>query len=235
MNRLGLDADAVSALAAQPGLLAQLNPALVMSHLACADEPAHPKTPAQRTQFTALAALLPEAPRSLANSAGVFLGPDYHFDLTRPGIALYGGRAQAKGANPMEPVVTLSGRVAQIRWAERGETVGYGAGHTLKRRTRIATVAAGYADGYLRAASASDARDGAFAVFQGGRLPMLGRVSMDLTMFDATEAPEVERGGFLELIGEQITVDDLAARAGTIGYEILTSIGRRVHRIYTGG
>jgi alanine racemase len=178
--------------------------------------------------------MLPQAPRSLANSAGVFLGAPFHFDLVRPGIALYGGAPLSTGPNPMEPVATLLGRVLQVRWAERGETVGYGAAHTLSRRTRVATVSAGYADGYLRALSASDAREGAFGVFEGRRLLMLGRVSMDLIMFDVTDAPGVARGKFVELIGRDMTVDKLASIAGTISYEILTSIGRRAHRIYVG-
>lgn len=234
MTRLGLDAGDVRRIASDPSLLAAMQPALVMSHLACGDEPDHPKNAAQLAQFSALSALLPHVPRSLANSAGVFLGAPFRFDLVRPGIALYGGAPLTNVANPMEPAATLLGRVLQVRWAERGETVGYGAGHTLSRRTRIATVSTGYADGYLRALSASDAREGAFGVFDGRRLPMLGRVSMDLVMFDITEASGVARGGFIELIGAEMTVDKLAAFAGTISYEVLTSIGRRAHRVYVG-
>jgi alanine racemase len=234
MTRLGLDAGDVRRIASHPSFLAAMQPALVMSHLACGDEPDHAKNVSQLAQFSALSAMLPQAPRSLANSAGVFLGAPFHFDLVRPGIALYGGAPLSTGPNPMEPVATLLGRVLQVRWAERGETVGYGAGHTLSRRTRIATVSTGYADGYLRALSASDAREGAFGVFEGQRLPMLGRVSMDLIMFDVTDAPGVARGDFVELIGRDMTVDKLAGIAGTISYEILTSIGRRAHRIYVG-
>ena len=134
----------------------------------------------------------------------------------------------------MEPVLWLFGRVAEVSWAEAGQTVGYSATQTLKRRTRIATVAAGYADGYFRTLSASDAREGAPAYAGPHRLPLLGRVSMDLITFDATDAPEeaVRRGGFVELLGARVTVDDLAERAGTIGYEVLTSLGRRYHRVY---
>jgi alanine racemase len=137
----------------------------------------------------------------------------------------------------MSPVVRVYGRVSQIRWAEPGETVGYGAEYTLTRRSRICTLPVGYADGYPRSVSASDSRAGAFAIAAGHRLPMLGRVSMDLTVFDATDAPEgaVQRGGFVELIGDEMGVDDLASLAGTIGYEILTSLGPRFHRIYSGG
>ncbi len=134
----------------------------------------------------------------------------------------------------MEPVVYLYGRIAQLRWAEQGETVGYGAAHTLKRRTRIATVSVGYADGLFRACSASDSREGPCGYIGDYRLPMLGRVSMDLTTFDATDVPEdlLQRGGWIELLGKRVTVDDLAEYAGTIGYEVLTSLGRRYHRSY---
>src|SRR5262249_50288962 len=140
MTRLGLSAEDAGGLAGMPGLLASFDLRLIMSHLACADEPAHAKNEAQRGRFEGLAPFFPGVPRSLANSAGIFLGQGFHFDLTRPGIALYGGRPRSSGANPMEPVVRLFGRIAQTRWAEAGETVGYGAAQTLKRRTKIATV-----------------------------------------------------------------------------------------------
>jgi alanine racemase len=236
MTRLGLAADEQAQFLAEPELLASFDLSLAMSHLACADLPEHPKNQAQLAQFRSASAAFPNAAKSLANSAGVFLGPDFHFDLTRPGIALYGGRAVQAGPNPMEPVVYLYGRVAQIRWAEPGETAGYGAAQTLKRRTRVATVSVGYADGFFRALSASDAREGPSGYMGGYRLPMLGRVSMDLTTFDATDLPEnlLQRGGWIELLGEQAMVDDLAGYAGTIGYEVLTSLGRRYHRRYIG-
>lgn len=234
MNRLGLSASEISHVLAHPELTSPFTLCLLMSHLACADEPDHPKNQEQLARFEALSNAFPEVTRSLANSAGVFLGARFHFDLTRPGIALYGGRAQIKGPNQTTPVVSLYGRIAQMRWAERGETVGYGASQTLKRRTRIATVSVGYADGYFRATSASDFREGPPGYIGEHRLPLLGRVSMDLTTFDATDVPEqlAERGGLVELLGEKVTVDDLAAFAGTIGYEVLTSLGRRYHRVY---
>jgi len=235
INRLGLPAKDAEQLRGAPEMLAGFDLRLVMSHLACADDAAHGKNEAQRARFEALSALFPGTPRSLANSGGILLGPAFHFDLTRPGIALYGGRASTSSENPMEPVLWLFGRIAQLRWAEAGETVGYGAAQTLKRRTRIATVTAGYADGYFRSASASDTREGPSGYTGNYRLPLLGRVSMDLTMFDATDVPDecVRRGGFVELIGERVTADDFAAFAGTTGYEILTSLGRRYVRIYT--
>jgi len=234
MTRLGLEPAAVSALVSNAELLAAVSPALSMSHLACADRPFDPKNHEQLERFEALSASLPQIARSLSNSAGIFLGDDYHFDLTRPGIALYGGMAQSEGANPMAPVVTLHGRIAQVRWAERGETAGYGATHTLKRRTRLITVTIGYADGFFRALSASDLRDGPPAYIEEFRLPLLGRVSMDLLTYDGTDVPEglLARGGWVEILGRRVTVDNLAAFAGMIGYEVLTSLGNRFHRIF---
>ncbi len=234
MTRLGLSAADLERLAAAPGALAPFGLKLVMSHLACADEPAHPKNAGQLGRFARLSALFPGVPRSLANSAGIFLGSPYRFDIVRPGIALYGGRAIASAPNPMEHVVSLYGRIAQVQLAEPGETVGYGAAQTLKRRTRIATVTAGYADGFFRAASANDEREGPPGLIAGHRLPLLGRVSMDLITFDATDVPDelVPRGGWVELLGERVTVDDFAGFAETIGYEVLTSLGRRYHRVY---
>jgi alanine racemase len=207
-----------------------------MSHLACADEPDHPKNTAQLKSFVALSAQIPPATRSLANSAGVFLGPPYHFDLVRPGIALFGGNPFADKPNPMEPVVRLYGRVAVIGEAAAGETVGYGAVQHLTRRTRYVTVTAGYSDGYFRALGSSDGHEGAFATLGYYRLPILGRVSMDLSVFDATDTPEnaIRPGDFVELLGARVTADDVALRAGTINYEVLTNLGRRYHRIYIG-
>jgi alanine racemase len=234
MSRLGLPEAQTRQLAQTPELLSTFNLCLIVSHLACGDRADHPKNNEQLKRFEELTALFPGVPRSLANSAGILLGQRFHFDLTRPGIGLYGGRPLSTGANPMEPVLWLFGRVAEVSWAEAGQTVGYNATHALKRRTRIATVAAGYADGYFRAFSASDTREGAPAYAGAHRLPLLGRVSMDLITFDATDAPvdAVLRGGFVELVGARVTVDDLAALAGTIGYEVLTSLGRRYHRVY---
>jgi alanine racemase len=234
MTRLGLTPDDMKVLAVEPTLLTGSSLSLIISHLACADEPGHPKNEMQRALFSEVVAPFPDVPKSLANSAGIFLGKPFHFDLVRTGIALYGGQPLPMAAQALEPVTWLYGRIAQVCWAERGESVGYGAKHTLKRRTRLATVSVGYADGFFRALSASDARDGPPAFIGKHRLPMLGRVSMDLATFDATEVPEhlVKRGGFVELLGERVTVDDLAAFAGTISYEVLTSLGRRYHRIY---
>jgi len=234
MNRLGLKAAEQQVLRDAPERLAGVNITMLMTHLACADEPDHPKNAQQRDRFTDFAAALPALPLSLANSAGIFLGPDYHFDLVRPGIALYGGNPFARLQNPMEPVVSLYGRILQIGEAGAGDTVGYGAMRELKRPTRYATVAVGYADGYFRSLSSSDAHDGAVASLDGATLPILGRVSMDLIVFDVTDLPEgrARRGGFVELIGPQFNVDAMGKQAGSFAYEVLTRLGPRFQRIY---
>lgn len=237
MNRLGLKAADQQRLIEKPERLDAVSISLLMSHLACADEPERRENALQRERFVRFAANIPSAPLSLANSAGIFLGPEFCFDLVRPGIALYGGNPFSKRTNPMEQVVSLYGRVLQIGEAQTGETVGYGGAFQLKRPTNYATVAVGYADGYLFALGSSDKRSGAPAYFRGQPLPILGRVSMDLIVFDITDQPQnsIHRGDFVELIGPHFTVDDTAAFAGTIAYEILTSLGPRYTRIYRGG
>jgi alanine racemase len=235
MTRLGFAPDEAEAIFRHPALNRALDLRLVMTHLACADDAASPKNAAQLELFNRLFEHAPKsASPSIAASAGIFLGAGYARGVVRPGIALYGGRPGATGPNPMAPVASLYGRIAQIGWAERGETVGYGATHTLKRRTKIATVTVGYADGFFRTLSASDARDGPPGYIGAHRLPLLGRVSMDLVTYDATDVPDElsHRGGFVEILGERVTVDDLASFAGTIGYEILTALGNRYHRVY---
>jgi alanine racemase len=236
MNRLGVKPAGYAELVAARDRLASLPIDLTISHLACADTPEDSKNAAQRTSFNGITALLPAARRSLANSAGCFLGPDYALDLARPGIALYGGNPFASRANPMEPVVRLQARIAQIGEAESGETVGYGAAKRLTRRTRYATVTTGYADGYRRVLGSSDNLEGAIGQLGGHSLPILGRVSMDLIVFDITDLAEgvAKRGALVDLINERFTIDDVAASAGTIPYEVLTSLGRRYQRIYTG-
>jgi alanine racemase len=234
MNRQGLSPDEARALAADRGLVEALRPALLMSHLACADEPEHEMNRRQLAAFSELAALFPGVPRSLANSAGVMLGADYHFDLTRPGIALYGARA-VLGRPALKPVVTAEALVLRVREAPAGATVGYGATQRLARPSRLAVLAAGYADGYLRAAGSSNARQGAAVAIRGKKAPLVGRVSMDLMVADVTDVPEARRGDWAELFGPTIMIDDVADRAGTIGYELLTDLGRRYLRAYRGG
>jgi alanine racemase len=222
MNRLGLEAIDLPALLPR---LAALAPRLVMSHLACADEAAHPMNPAQLAAFTAMRAVAPFARASLAATGGILLGPAFHHALTRPGIGLYGGLPFAEA----RPVVTLSLPVIQTRPLAPGEAVGYGATWTAPRASRIATVAAGYADGLIRRIG-----EGYAALYAGAtRCPIVGRVSMDLIGVDVSELANVPAS--LDILGEHQTVDALAAAAGTIGYEILTALGDRYERVYRGG
>ncbi|WP_426956529.1 alanine racemase [Muricoccus radiodurans] len=227
MNRLGLSAKETAALAEDPSPLRRLLLRFVMTHLACADDPWHRLNAAQATRFAAARRRLPEAPASLANSSGIFLGPGFASDLARPGCALYGINPTPGRPNPMQQVVTLEAPVLQVRDVPPGMPVGYGASWVAYRPSRIATVAAGYADGYLRALSGR-----AVARHRGRDVPLAGRVSMDLTTFDVTDHPEIGIGSSITLIGPGLTPDDLAARAGTIGYEILTSLGARYRRAY---
>lgn len=236
MNRHGISIAEAGALA--PKLVTDaitFKPSLIMSHLACADEPEHAKNKEQIEAFRAIAAKFPGVPASLCNSAGLLAFPEAHFDLVRPGISLYGGRALNAGENPMQPVVKLQARVITIRSARAGETVGYGARLKLLRDSRLAVISAGYADGIFRAAGSSDNKKGAEAIVAGTRCPIAGRVSMDLIALDVTDVPadKVKRGDLVTLIGDGITVDDLAANARTIGYEVLTSLGPRWKRAYT--
>jgi alanine racemase len=235
MNRLGLSLHEALTLARDPVLLAAVAPSLVMSHLACSDTPEHPLNLRQLALFREIRSEFPDVPASLANSAGVFLGQQYHFDLIRPGIALYGVGPVAGIENPMHTVVTAEARVLAIREAEAGETVGYGATETLTRPSRIAILAAGYADGYHRLAGSSDSRKGAHVMIRGEMAPLVGRVSMDLMAADVTDLPRAVRGDWAELFGPNVPIDDVAARAGTIGYELLTGLGRRYARTYRGG
>jgi alanine racemase len=228
MARLGLSAREFAALAAElpkSGIAWRA----VISHLACADTPDHPLNEQQRTRFAAAAQRLPGVPAGLAASSGIFLGPPYHFDLVRPGAALYGVNPQPDRPNPLRQVVRLSGKILQVREIDRGESVGYGAAHVMKTAGRAATVAVGYADGWLRSLSHRGC-----GYIAGKRVPLLGRVSMDLVTFDvsAVDPALAHPGAMIELLGEHYGVDDAAADAGTIGYEVLTALGGRYHRIY---
>lgn len=231
MNRLGLSMSEAAALAADPGRIARLRPALVMSHLAAADTPGHPLNAAQVERFAAVRALFPGVPGSLANSAGLLHRPDTRHDLVRPGIALYGGACGPASAG-LRPVATLEAAIVQVRDVPAGEAVGYGAAAVTERPSRIAVLSVGYADGYPRAAGGGDGRPGARAAVEGRRVPLLGRVSMDLLAVDVTDLPDglARRGAMVELFGATIPLDEVAAAAGTIGYEILTGLGRRLDR-----
>lgn len=232
MSRLGLSPREMEVLADKPERLANVKLAAVMSHLACADEPDHEMNRRQLTAFRRAPAQLPKAPASLANSSGIFLGADYCFDMTRPGAALYGISPIKDNPNPMAQVVRLQGKILQIRDVDTPLTVGYGATCQVGRGGRIATVAAGYADGYLR--SLSNRGCGFIGNYQA---PVIGRVSMDIITLDVSEIPrDAARPGIMvDLIGPLCPVDEVARRAGTIGYEILTGLGARYHRVYCGG
>ncbi len=232
MNRLGLPDDELEALAADRGRLAGIDLRCLVSHLACADRPEHPLNAEQLRRFRAARARLPDAPASFANSSGIFLGADYHFDLARPGVALYGVNPTPGRPNPMRQVVRLQGKILQVREIDASRTVGYGATHRAAGPTRIATVAVGYADGYLRSLSNRGS-----AWLGDRRVPVVGRVSMDLITLDVTgaSAEAARPGAFVDLIGADLSTDEVAEAAGTIGYEILTSLGRRYHRVYRGG
>jgi alanine racemase len=234
MNRLGLAVEDAQQLAGSP-LLREAGIALVMSHLACADEPGDPLNDAQAKRSEALRKLFPGVPFSLANSAGIHHGARYHFDLVRPGIALYGGGCHPEAAS--EPVVTAEASVLQVRQARAGETIGYGASRRLARDSRIAILGAGYADGYLRAAGDSDERPGASVFIAARRAPLLGRVSMDLIAADVSDIPagQVSRGDWAELFGPNVPIDEVAAHAGTIAYELLTGLSPRAERRYVEG
>jgi alanine racemase len=232
MARLGLPPSELARLAGDRSLLDGLNLRAVMSHLACADEPGHPQNARQLAAFRAARAVLPAGRASLVNSSGIFLGADYHFDIARPGAAVYGVNPLPGAPNPMAQVVRLKGRILQARDIDTGEFVGYGSTHRREGPGRIATVAIGYADGWLRSLS----NRGSVAV-AGQRVPVVGRISMDLMTIDVTalDPQAASPGRFAELIGPGHDVDAVAAEAGTIGYEILTALGDRYHRVYSGG
>ncbi|MEZ5855263.1 MAG: alanine racemase [Hyphomicrobiaceae bacterium] len=235
MNRLGLSGSELDQLAnAERGLLDHFDLSLVMSHLSCADVPSHPMNARQLERFQAMRSQLPRAPASLANSGGVFLGSAYHFDLVRPGISLYGGRAFEGEPNPMQWVVRLQARILQVRDVPQGAAIGYGATYAATHDSKVATVACGYADGFLRALSGQTGKPGPVGFIGEHAVPVVGRVSMDLLTVDVTTVPSrlAARGGWVEVLGARTTIDDLTDRAGTIGYELLTRLGRRVHRIY---
>src|SRR6516164_738517 len=235
MQRLGL------MISEAQGLVPRINAGdhgitLVMSHLACAENLHHPMNARQLASFREIASLFTGVPASLSNSSGIFLGPPFLFDAVRPGVALYGVNPTPEADNPMQGVVELKARVLQIREVERGESVGYGATWTARRSTRLALVSAGYADGYFRAGSSNDGTRGAEVVVAGKRCPIAGRISMDVMAVDVTDLEKnaVRRGHMVTLLGDGITVDELAHHFGTIGYEVLTSLGKRYTRIYKG-
>ncbi|WP_245307886.1 alanine racemase [Hoeflea sp. IMCC20628] len=238
MNRLGLTPE--QAAAHSQG--SAPSPCLVMSHFACADDPAHPLNARQIKLFDGIRSCFPGIEASLANSGGIFLGAAVHHDLTRPGIALYGGEPVSGVANRLRTVVTAETRVLVIREAKAGETVSYGGAHSCTRDSRIAVCGIGYADGFHRSASGSGVPlrsavpQGACGAINGVRIPVIGKITMDLTMFDVTDLPDgaINPGDWIELLGPTIPLEEAADAAGTISYELLTSLGRRYARSYLG-
>jgi alanine racemase len=236
MNRLGITVEEAAAIA--PRLQSENHGfTLVMSHLACAESPDHPMNARQLRLFRDIRMAYRGVASSLANSSGIFLGERAYCDLVRPGVALYGVNPTPGKANPMRRVVELKGCIIQVRTIDKGETVGYGAAFTAGRASRIAIIAVGYADGFLRSAGTARGKPAAEVIVAGKRCPLAGRVSMDVLAVDVTDVAEgaVRRGDFATLIGDRVSVDDLAAGMGTIGYEVLTDLGRRYHRLYKGG
>ncbi|VAW14530.1 Alanine racemase [hydrothermal vent metagenome] len=235
-NRLGLSAGELGALAADRSLAGGIDIALVISHLACADEPAHKLNAAQQKRLTAARKIFPDTQFGLSNSGGIHLGKPFAFDMVRTGIALYGGRAQASGGNPMAPVVRLDAAVIQVRDVPGGETIGYGATYRTKTPARVALLSIGYGDGFFRSLSASDDQPGGKVYFGDHEAKIIGRVSMDITAVDVTDVPHglVTRGAWAQIIGPQQTAAALADDAGTIDYEVFTSLGSRYERIYSG-
>ncbi len=221
MNRLGVRLEEAEALAKT------LAVELVVSHLACAPDPAHPLNTSQLERFHAALALFPGARASFANSAATFLGAAYRFDQVRPGISLYGGGPCERPDGRLKAVATFEAPILQVRDVPVGESVGYGAAFTAQRPTKVAILGAGYADGLLRSLSP---RGEAF--LDGARLPLLGRVSMDMIAVDVTGLPAAREGAMVELLGRNVAVDDAAAAAGTSAYELLVRLGRRAERVY---
>lgn len=232
MARLGLSSMEVDLLAARPDRLDGLALRYVMSHLCASEEPDNPSNQHQLERFRDARRKLPPAPASLANSSGIFLGPDYHFDLLRPGAALYGVAPTADAPNPLAAVIHLQGRVLQVSTVAAGTPVGYNGRFTASDITRVATVSIGYADGFPRSLS-----NRAIAGLSGFSLPVIGAVSMDMITVDASAVPEalLHPGALVDVIGgDGETINSLAAKAGTIAYEILTSLGSRYCRRYVG-
>jgi alanine racemase len=235
MNRLGLTVDEGVAISSR--IKSETHGfTLLMSHFACADTPEHPLNDKQIRLFRELRIMYRGVPSSLANSSGIFLGGTVHCDLVRPGMALYGGNPTPGKKNPMRPVVELKGRIIQVRQVNKGDTIGYAAAYTAPKPSRLAILAVGYGDGYARAAGAAKGKPPGEVIISGRRCPLVGRISMDLMAIDVSDLPEgsARRGDFATLIGGDLGIEEVGAGIGTIGYEVLTSLGRRYHRIYKG-
>jgi alanine racemase len=239
MRRVGMSPADIERVANQSHLRDHLDIQLFMTHFACADDIGHPKTDVQQEIFEQASALFPDVSRSAANSAADLQTSGLSYDLVRAGVALYGGEALNDVPNPMQPVAILEGRIMQITSGDAGDSVGYGGTETLTRKSRIAYVSVGYADGYLRSSSHMGVplravTQPAVAHFKGHTLKGVGRISMDMCGFDVTDVPEdqITEGDWIELFGTNVAIDDVARAAGTIGYELLTGLGHRYARTY---
>ena len=232
MHRLGLAPEEAQLLVSERGRLRGLRLALLMSHLVVSEEPNNPINGEQLSRFRNFVRAMPGAPASFANSSGIFLGPDYHFDLLRPGAALYGINPTPGRPNPMLTTVTLRARVLQVRRIDALQTVGYGAAWRSARPSRVATIALGYADGYFRTLI-----NRTHVHLAGHKVPVIGRISMDLVTIDVTDVPEADSqpGALVEVLGPHLTADDLAEHARTNAYEVMTALGRRYARLYQDG
>ncbi len=230
MNRLGL---AVRDLPRARALMDAFQPVLAMSHFVSAEDTSAPRNHAQIVRFEEACDALPPMPASLCNSSGLYLDEAPYLDLVRPGYALYGGNPTPGNDNPMRRVVELEAVILQVREIPGGETAGYNARWTAPSRRKLATIGLGYADGFLRSGTGGPI---GVEVFVDGRYcPVVGRISMDLSIIDISDAGPLRRGDRVEILGPNISVDELASQAGTIGYEILTDLGRRFKRVYLDG
>jgi alanine racemase len=236
MNRLGVSIDEAASIAPRLGS-ENHGMTLLMSHFVSAENPENARNHEQMLAFREIRRMFRGVPASLANASGIFLGRSALCDLVRPGVALYGLNPTPGKPNPMQRVVDLKARVLVVRNVESGQTIGYNATWTARRRSRVAVIGVGYADGFLRAASADDNKRGGGALVGAQRCPIVGRISMDLTAIDVTDVPNnaVKRGDLVTLIGEGLELEEVAENAGTIGYEILTGLGHRYARIYESG
>ena len=226
MNRLGIKFEyAINNI----NLFQSINIDFFITHMACADDVESEYNKIQLDKFSQFKELFPDKKFSLANSSSIFLGADYHFDIARPGSALYGVNPTPHKDNPMHNVINLDSKIIQINSYKKGEYIGYSSSYKLNHDSVIATIPIGYADGYLRSLS-----NNSYVYINGNKAPLVGRVSMDLITIDITNiSKEFQQvGQVVEIIGNNITVDDLANQAGTIGYEILTSLGSRFKRSY---
>jgi alanine racemase len=229
MSRLGLPDIEARQLGHNHDILDGLNIKYIMSHLVSSELPDSPLNHEQLRKFLQIRQSLPHIPASIANSSGIFLGEEYHLDLVRPGVALYGVNPLPGEPNPMSEVVQIKAKISQVRHVDTPQTVGYGATHLVNGPTRIATLPLGYADGYIRSLGGRG-----YCYIGGIRAPVVGRVSMDLITIDVTSVPEklAMPGAEVTVIGNSIPIDDLAEAGGTIAYEILTALGSRYRREY---